>query len=178
MLEGLASHRPGAARLPRGQHPSPTRTGIYDPPIFRSWDNSSSNTAHVRNLHRGIDPNVDERRRTQADETKDETTRARSGTKGGTNGCVPGPTPFPRPGRLARRVVGVNGGACAIAVRRREAPLTPATRRGQSPVEGAATKPLILGRLFRLVADRCDDLRFYRSRTLDVCGRLVLFRRH
>jgi hypothetical protein len=38
--------------------------------------------------------------------------------------------------------------------------------------------PLILGLLFRLVADRCDDLGFSRSRTLDVCGRLVLFRHH
>jgi hypothetical protein len=38
--------------------------------------------------------------------------------------------------------------------------------------------PLILGPLFRLVADRCDDLGFSRSRPLDVCGRLVLFRRH
>ena len=40
------------------------------------------------------------------------------------------PLLFPRPGRLARRVGGVNGGACAIAVRRRQAPLTLATRRG------------------------------------------------
>jgi hypothetical protein len=94
-----------------------------------------------------------------------------------TNGRVPGPPPFPRPGRLARRVVGVNGGACAIAERRRQAPLTPATRRGRSPAEGATTpNPLILGLLFRLVADRCDDIGFLRSRMLDVCGRLVLFR--
>jgi hypothetical protein len=91
----------------------------------------------------------------------------------------PGPTPFPRPGRLARRVVGVNGGACAIAARRRQAPLTPAARRGPSPAEGAVTpKPLILGPLFRLVSDRCGDLEFSRSRTLDVCGRLALFVRH
>ena len=38
--------------------------------------------------------------------------------------------------------------------------------------------PLILGPLFRLVADRRDDLEFSRLRTLDVCGRLVLFMRH
>jgi len=100
-------------------------------------------------------------------------------TERDTNGRVPGPPPFPRPGRLARRVVGVNGGACAIAARRRQAPLTPVTRRGRSPAEGAATpNPLILGLLFRLVANRCDDLGFSRPRTLDVCGRLVLFRRH
>jgi len=37
---------------------------------------------------------------------------------------------LPCPGRLARRVGGVNGGACAIASPRRQAPLTPATRRG------------------------------------------------
>lgn len=35
-------------------------------------------------------------------------------TERDTNGRVSGPPPFPRPGRLARRVVGVNGGACAI----------------------------------------------------------------
>jgi hypothetical protein len=98
-------------------------------------------------------------------------------TERGINGRVPGPPPFPRPGRLARRVVGVNGGACAIAARRRQAPLTPATRRGRSPAEGAATRnPLIP--LFRFVADRCDDLGLPRSRTLDVCGRLVLPRCH
>jgi hypothetical protein len=57
------------------------------------------------------------------------TTRLVPGTERDTNGRVPGPPPFPRPGRLARRVVGVNGGACAIAARRRQAPLTPATRR-------------------------------------------------
>jgi hypothetical protein len=37
-----------------------------DLPIFRSLDNSSPNTVHVRHLHRRIDPNpndVDERRR-------------------------------------------------------------------------------------------------------------------
>jgi hypothetical protein len=38
--------------------------------------------------------------------------------------------------------------------------------------------PLILGPLFRLVADRCDDLEFPRSRTFDVCGRFVLSRCH
>jgi hypothetical protein len=38
--------------------------------------------------------------------------------------------------------------------------------------------PLILGLLFRLVADSCYDLGFSRSRTLDVFGRLVLFRCH
>ena len=37
-------------------------------------------------------------------------------------------SPFPRPGRPARRGGGVNGGACAIAARRHQAPLTPATR--------------------------------------------------
>jgi hypothetical protein len=38
-----------------------------------------------------------------------------------------------------------NGGACAIAVRRRQAPWTPLMRRGRSPVEGAATQnPWIL----------------------------------
>jgi hypothetical protein len=107
------------------------------------------------------------------------TTRLVPGTERDTNGRVSGPPPFPRPGRLARRVVGVNGGACAIAARRRQAPLTPATRRGRSPAEGAVTpNPLILGPLFRLVADRCDDLGFPRSRMLDVYGRLMLFRRH
>jgi hypothetical protein len=70
-------------------------------------------------------------------------------TERDTNGRVPGPPPFPRPGRLARRVVSVNGGVCAIAARRRQAPLTPVTRRGRSPAEGAATpNPLILGPLF------------------------------
>jgi hypothetical protein len=60
-------------------------------------------------------------------------------------GHVPAPAPFPRPGRLARRVGGVNGGACAIAKRRRKAPLTPATRRGRFPAEGAVTpNPRIL----------------------------------
>jgi hypothetical protein len=60
--------------------------------------------------------------------------------------------------------------------RRRQAPLTPPARRGRSPAEGAATpNPLILGRLFRLVADRCDDLGFLQPRRLDACGRLVLF---
>ena len=49
-------------------------------------------------------------------------------------------SPFRRPGRLARRVGGVNGGACAIAARRRQAPLTPLTRRGRSPAEGAASQ--------------------------------------
>jgi hypothetical protein len=34
---------------------------------------------------------------------------------------------LPCPGRLARRVGGVNGGACAIASRRRQALLTPTT---------------------------------------------------
>ena len=34
--------------------------------------------------------------------------------------------------------------------------------------------PLILGLLFRLVTDRCDDLELRGSRMLDVCGRLVL----
>ena len=91
-------------------------------------------------------------------------------TERDTNGRVPGPPPFPRPGRLARRVVGVNGGACAIAARRRQAPLTPATRRGRSPAEGAATSnQLIFGPLFRLLADSCDDLEVSRSGTLDVC---------
>jgi hypothetical protein len=62
------------------------------------------------------------------------------------------------------------------AARRRQAPLTPATRRGRSPVEGAATPdPLILGRLFRLVADRCDDLRFLWSHSFDGCGRVVVW---
>lgn len=42
--------------------------------------------------------------------------------------------------------------------------------------EGAGIpNPLILGRLFRLVTDRCDDLRFPRLHSLDGCGRLVLF---
>jgi transposase len=44
------------------------------------------------------------------------TMRLVSSTERDTNGRVPGPPPFPRPSRLARRVVGVNGGACAIAV--------------------------------------------------------------
>jgi hypothetical protein len=35
--------------------------------------------------------------------------------------------------------------------------------------------PLILGRLFRLVMDRCDDLGFPWLRTRDICGRLALF---
>jgi hypothetical protein len=39
-------------------------------------------------------------------------------------------------------------------------------------------EPLILGPLFRLVADRCDDLALSRSRTLVVCGRLALSVRH
>jgi hypothetical protein len=86
---------------------------------------------------------------------------AGSHTERDTNGRVPGPPPFPRPGRLARRVVGVNGGVCAIAARRRQAPLTPATRRGRSPAEGAATPNLLIRELlFWLVADRCDDLEF------------------
>ncbi len=50
--------------LPPGQHPSPIRTGIYDLPIFRSWDNSSPNTVTVRNLHRRTDPNTAELERT------------------------------------------------------------------------------------------------------------------
>jgi hypothetical protein len=34
--------------------------------------------------------------------------------------------------------------------------------------------PRILGPLYRLVADRCDDLELPGSRMLDVCGRCVL----
>lgn len=34
--------------------------------------------------------------------------------------------------------------------------------------------PLIMGPLFRLIADRCDDLAFCRCSPLDVCGCLVL----
>ncbi|MDT7791662.1 MAG: hypothetical protein QOD59_1098, partial [Mycobacterium sp.] len=48
-----------------------------DLPIFRSRDNSSPSHVNVRNLHRRIDPNADERGRTHANETKDETIRAR-----------------------------------------------------------------------------------------------------
>src|SRR5918998_5817920 len=44
------------------------------PSDFRSLDDSSPNIAHVRDLHRRIDLNTNERRRTHADETKDETT--------------------------------------------------------------------------------------------------------
>jgi hypothetical protein len=68
------------------------------------------------------------------------TMRLVSSTERDTNGRVPGPPPFPRPGCLARRVVGVNGGACAIAARRRQAPLTRAMRRGRFSTEGAATQ--------------------------------------
>jgi len=39
-------------------------------------------------------------------------------------------------------------------------------------------EPADSGQLFRLFADRCDDLRFPRSRSLDGCGRLMLFRRY
>src|SRR5438270_7191336 len=49
-----------------------------DLPIFRRLDNSSRNTAHVRDVHRSIDQNINERRRTHTAEPKDETTRARS----------------------------------------------------------------------------------------------------
>jgi hypothetical protein len=35
-------------------------------------------------------------------------------------------------------------------------------------------EPVILGPLFRLIVDRCDDLGFPDHRTFDVCGRLVL----
>jgi hypothetical protein len=38
--------------------------------------------------------------------------------------------------------------------------------------------PLILGQLFRLFANRCDDLHFPRSHSLDGCGHLVLFSRY
>ena len=48
------------------------------------------------------------------------------------------------------------------------------SRRGEDRIQN----PLILGPLFWLVADRCDDLRFRRSRSLDGCGHLVLFRRY
>lgn len=44
--------------------------------IFRTRDNGSPNTVDVRDLHRCIDTNTDERRRAQTDETKDETTTA------------------------------------------------------------------------------------------------------
>jgi hypothetical protein len=44
-------------------------------------------------------------------------------------------SPFPCPGHLARHGGGVNGGACTIAARRRQAPLIPATRREGSPAE-------------------------------------------
>jgi hypothetical protein len=47
-----------------------------DPPIFRTQDNSSPNTARVRDLHSRIDANANERGRTCADETKDEPTMA------------------------------------------------------------------------------------------------------
>jgi hypothetical protein len=83
------------------------------------------------------------------DETKDETTRA--------------------PATLLR---------LSLAVVRDQ--VTEWSRNGRgSSLEGLATpNPLILGLLFRLVADRCDDLLFSRSRTLDVCGRLVLLGCH
>jgi hypothetical protein len=82
---------------------------------------------------------------------------------------------------LAASLVASSVSMVALAPSRRDAvkaPLTPATRRGRSPAEGAAPNPLILGLLFRLIADRCDDLGFPRSRVLDVCGRLALLRRH
>jgi hypothetical protein len=44
------------------------------PSDFRSLDDSSPNIVNVRDLHRRIDPNTNERRRTHMDETKDETT--------------------------------------------------------------------------------------------------------
>jgi hypothetical protein len=47
------------------------------PSDFRSLDNSSSSNAHVRDLHRRIDLNINERRRTHTDETNDETTGLR-----------------------------------------------------------------------------------------------------
>ena len=50
--------------------------GSSDLLIFRTKNNSSSDNAHIRDLQRHIDPNTDERRRTQTDETKDETTIA------------------------------------------------------------------------------------------------------
>jgi hypothetical protein len=68
--------------------------------------------------------------------------------------------------RLLRRFK-VEGSVSTIGLRWREVVM----RRLDS-------NPLILGPLFRLVADRCGDLGFPRSRMLDVCGRLVLFRRH
>ena len=46
--------------------------------------------------------------------------------------------------------------------------------RGGAPPGTRTPNPLIPGPLFRLVADRCDDLELPGSRMLDVCGRLVL----
>ena len=50
--------------------------------------------------------------------------------------------------------------------------------RDGAPLGARTPNLLILGPLFRLVADRCDDLRFRRSRSLDDCGHLVLSRRY
>jgi hypothetical protein len=58
---------------PPASHGRHGRGRTADLPIFSSLDSSSLNTVNVRDLHHNIDLNTNERRRTQANETKDET---------------------------------------------------------------------------------------------------------
>jgi lysophospholipase L1-like esterase len=88
--------------------------------------------------------------------------------------ATPGVTGCPAPNGGKLRPSG------EVNLRNRSSKLRPPRQtRPRRPAGAFSTpEPRILGPLYRLVADRCDDLELPGSRMVDVCGRLVLSRCH